>query len=119
MPQHTYSTSQSYRHSTLPSASASTAGGPSSMSTAKTRQYAQLQSQLAQLNANLANTEEIMQMTAHQAKDMRFLGGYVGALFMGSAKVLGEEGAKGGGRETGAGAGRGGEGGVRGSLVFD
>lgn len=31
-------------------------------------------------------------MTAVQAEDMRFLGGYVGALFMGSAKVLGEEG---------------------------
>jgi hypothetical protein len=30
-------------------------------------------------------------MTAVQAQDMRFLGGYVGALFMGSAKVLGEE----------------------------
>lgn len=26
---------------------------------------------------------------------MRFLGGYVGALFMGSAKVLGEEGVRG------------------------
>lgn len=31
-------------------------------------------------------------MTAVQAEDMRFLGGYVGALFMGSAKVLGEDG---------------------------
>jgi hypothetical protein len=34
-------------------------------------------------------------MTAVQAGDMRFLGGYMGALFMGSAKVLGEEGVKG------------------------
>lgn len=34
-------------------------------------------------------------MTAVQAGDMRFLGGYVGALFMGSAKVIGEEGVKG------------------------
>lgn len=33
-----------------------------------------------------------MRMTAVQAEDMRFLGGYVGALFMGGAKVLGEEG---------------------------
>lgn len=33
-------------------------------------------------------------MTAVQAEDMRFLGGYVGAMFMGSAKVLGEEGVK-------------------------
>ena len=32
-----------------------------------------------------------MRLTAMQAKDMRFLGGYVGALFMGSARVLGEE----------------------------
>lgn len=31
-------------------------------------------------------------MTAVQAEDMRFLGGYVGGLFMGAAKVLGEEG---------------------------
>jgi hypothetical protein len=30
-------------------------------------------------------------MTAVQAQDMRFLGGYVGAMFMGSARVLGEE----------------------------
>jgi hypothetical protein len=30
-------------------------------------------------------------MTAVQAGDMRFLGGYVGALFMGSARVLGAE----------------------------
>jgi hypothetical protein len=33
-------------------------------------------------------------MTAVQAGDMRFLGGYIGALFMGSAKVLGEEGVR-------------------------
>lgn len=26
---------------------------------------------------------------------MRFLGGYIGAMFMGSAKILGEEGVKG------------------------
>lgn len=65
------------------------------MSTAKTRQYAHLHSQLAQLNANLADTENLLRMTAVQAGDMRFLGGYVGALFMGSAKTLGEEGVKG------------------------
>ncbi|KAL4936734.1 DASH complex subunit Hsk3 like-domain-containing protein [Aspergillus oleicola] len=85
-----------YRPSILPPSTSTTyAGNASSMSSTKTRQYAQLQSQLAQLNVNLSNTEEIVQMTAHQAKDMRFLGGYVGALFMGSAKVLGEEGVKG------------------------
>lgn len=60
-------------------------------STNKTRQYAHLHAQLAQLNAHLADTENLVRMTAVQAQDMRFLGGYVGALFMGSAKVLGEE----------------------------
>lgn len=65
------------------------------MSAAKTRQYAHLHSQLAQLNANLADTENLLRMTAVQAGDMRFLGGYIGAMFMGSAKILGEEGVKG------------------------
>lgn len=65
------------------------------MSAAKTRQYAHLHAQLAQLNANLADTENLLRMTAVQAGDMRFLGGYVGALFMGSAKILGEDGVKG------------------------
>lgn len=62
------------------------------MSTSKARQYAHLHSQLAQLNAHLADTENLVRMTAVQAGDMRFLGGYVGGLFMGAAKVLGEEG---------------------------
>ena len=57
----------------------------------KARQYAHLHAQLAQLNAHLADTENLVRMTAVQAQDMRFLGGYMGALFMGSAKVLGEE----------------------------
>lgn len=65
------------------------------MSAAKTRQYAHLHSQLAQLNANLADTENLLRMTAVQAGDMRFLGGYIGGMFMGSAKILGEEGVKG------------------------
>lgn len=30
-------------------------------------------------------------MTSVQATDMRFLGGYVGALFMASSRVLGED----------------------------
>lgn len=64
------------------------------MSATKTRQYAHLHSQLAQLNAHLADTDNLIRMTAVQAEDMRFLGGYVGGLFMGSAKVLGEEGVK-------------------------
>ncbi|KAJ5733089.1 hypothetical protein N7533_013536 [Penicillium manginii] len=74
---------------------ANSGSGSTSMSTAKQRQYAHLHSQLAQLNANLADTENLLRMTAVQAGDMRFLGGYVGALFMGSAKVIGEEGVKG------------------------
>ncbi|KAL2007459.1 hypothetical protein VTN00DRAFT_8897 [Thermoascus crustaceus] len=80
---------------TAPSSSSgapATATAPSSMSTAKARQYAHLHSQLAQLNAHLADTENLLRMTAVQAGDMRFLGGYVGGLFMGAAKVLGEEG---------------------------
>ncbi|KAL2845013.1 DASH complex subunit Hsk3 like-domain-containing protein [Aspergillus pseudoustus] len=94
-PSHRYSHSQSFpRHSIVPSSTASSVG-PSSMSAAKTRQYAHLHSQLAQLNAHLADTENLLRMTAVQAQDIRFLGGYVGALFMGSAKVLGEEGVKG------------------------
>lgn len=76
------------------------------MSAAKTRQYANLQTQLAQLNANLADTENLLRMTAVQAEDMRFLGGYVGALFMGSAKVLGEEGVKGASDEQEKGKGK-------------
>ncbi|OAP61363.1 hypothetical protein AYL99_03566 [Fonsecaea erecta] len=70
-------------------------------STNKTRQYAHLHAQLAQLNAHLADTENLLRMTAVQAQDMRFLGGYVGALFMGSAKVLGEESVQGASRGGG------------------
>ncbi|RAL11030.1 DASH complex subunit HSK3 family protein [Aspergillus homomorphus CBS 101889] len=81
------------RHSILPpSASMGYGGSTTSMSMAKTRQYANLHAQLAQLNSHLRDTENLVRMTAVQAEDMRFLGGYVGALFMGSAKVLGEEG---------------------------
>ena len=64
------------------------------MSAAKSRQYTHLQSQLAQLNANLSDTQNLLRMTSVQAGDIRFLGGYVGAMFMGSAKILGEEGVK-------------------------
>jgi hypothetical protein len=66
-------------------------GAPSLNPSNKTRQYAHLHAQLAQLNAHLADTENLVRMTAVQAQDMRFLGGYVGAMFMGSARVLGEE----------------------------
>ncbi|ODM21038.1 hypothetical protein SI65_04091 [Aspergillus cristatus] len=94
MPSHYHNPSQSsFRPSILPtSTSASASTSASSTSTTKSRQYTHLHSQLAQLNAHLADTENLLRMTAVQAEDMRFLGGYVGGLFMGSAKVLGEEG---------------------------
>ncbi|KAL4883881.1 DASH complex subunit Hsk3 like-domain-containing protein [Aspergillus karnatakaensis] len=108
-PSHHYSTSQSYSNPSLSRPSSSLAHNhnnhpayssqsqsqsSTSMSATKTRQYAHLHSQLAQLNAHLADTENLLRMTAVQAEDMRFLGGYVGGLFMGAAKVLGEEGVK-------------------------
>ncbi|PWY83472.1 hypothetical protein BO70DRAFT_352315 [Aspergillus heteromorphus CBS 117.55] len=121
--QHQPSTSHAYhpRHSVLPASSSSTGtgmgmgmGSASAMSNTKARQYANLHAQLDQLNANLHDTENLLRMTAVQAEDMRFLGGYVGALFMGSAKVLGEEGVKGNAdRGVGVGVGIWGGGGVR------
>lgn len=74
------------------------------MSMNKQRQYTHLHAQLAQLNAHLADTENLLRMTSLQAQDMRFLGGYVGALFVGAGRVLGEESVR--GRE-GAGGGNG------------
>ena len=86
---------------TFPSSSTTTT--TSSLSSNKTRQYAHLHAQLAQLNAHLADTENLVRMTAVQAGDIRFLGGYVGALFMGAARVLGEEKEKGDGEGSGVG----------------
>ncbi|CAG8009979.1 unnamed protein product [Penicillium olsonii] len=93
LPGNTYNTTAT--HTFNPPATPSYQASTPSMSAAKTRQYAHLHAQLAQLNANLADTQNLLRMTAVQAGDMRFLGGYVGALFMGSAKVLGEDGVKG------------------------
>ncbi|EEP81126.1 predicted protein [Uncinocarpus reesii 1704] len=76
--------------STATSASAISA---SSMSAAKSRQYAHC-TPAAQLNAHLADMENLMRMTSAQAGDMRFLGGYVGGLFMGAAQ--GARGGRGG-----------------------
>ncbi|CRG88892.1 hypothetical protein PISL3812_05927 [Talaromyces islandicus] len=88
------------RSSMLPAATTtSTSSAAAAMSATKSRQYAHLHSQLAQLNAHLADTENLVRMTAVQAGDMRFLGGYIGGLFMGAAKVLGEEGVKGAGKQ--------------------
>ncbi|KAK3363509.1 DASH complex subunit Hsk3 like-domain-containing protein [Lasiosphaeria hispida] len=51
----------------------------------------QLHSQLAQLSANLADTENLLRMTSVQAECMRGLGSWHGGLFMAASKVLGEE----------------------------
>ncbi|KAL2122092.1 hypothetical protein VTJ04DRAFT_2547 [Mycothermus thermophilus] len=64
---------------------------PSSGSAVKARQLAQLHSQLAQLSANLADTENLLRMTSVQAEAMRGLGSWHAGLFMASSKVLGEE----------------------------
>ncbi|ROW16537.1 hypothetical protein VPNG_02850 [Cytospora leucostoma] len=57
----------------------------------KQRQLAQLHSQLAQLSANLSDTENLLRMTSVQAECMRGLGSWHGGLFMAASKVLGEE----------------------------
>ncbi|KAI5867584.1 hypothetical protein GGS23DRAFT_592889 [Durotheca rogersii] len=46
---------------------------------------------LAQLSANLADTENLLRMTSVQAEAMRGLGSWHGGLFMAASKVLGEE----------------------------
>ncbi|KAJ4132951.1 hypothetical protein NW754_015763 [Fusarium falciforme] len=60
----------------------------------KSRQLAQLNSQLAQLSANLSDTENLLRMTSVQAEAMRGLGSWHGGLFMAASKVLGEESVK-------------------------
>ncbi|KAI1362622.1 DASH complex subunit Hsk3 like-domain-containing protein [Xylaria arbuscula] len=60
----------------------------------KARQLTHLHSQLAQLSANLADTENLLRMTSVQADAMRGLGSWHGAMFMAASKVLGEESAK-------------------------
>jgi hypothetical protein len=82
-------------HSASSTSASSNHSSGSSVNTSKNRQYAHLHAQLAQLNAHLADTENLVRMTSVQAQDMRFLGGYVGSLFMGSARVLGEESVRG------------------------
>ncbi|KAM5346882.1 hypothetical protein ACJ41O_009887 [Fusarium nematophilum] len=63
-------------------------------SAVKSRQLAQLNSQLAQLSANLSDTENLLRMTSVQAEAMRGLGSWHGGLFMAASKVLGEESVK-------------------------
>ncbi|MCJ1363709.1 hypothetical protein MMC16_002818 [Acarospora aff. strigata] len=75
----------------------------------KPRQLSHLHSQLAQLQAHMADLENLLRMTAVQAEHVRALGGYCGGLFMAASKVLGEEtvGGGGGGEGGGSGSGRG------------
>ncbi|EQB48757.1 hypothetical protein CGLO_11984 [Colletotrichum gloeosporioides Cg-14] len=72
-------------HATRPSISASSGGA------VKSRQLTHLHSQLAQLSANLADTENLVRMTSVQAESMRGLGAWHGGMFMAASKVLGEE----------------------------
>lgn len=64
----------------------------------KSRQLSHLHSQLAQLSANLSDTENLLRMTSVQAEAMRGLGSWHGALFMAASRVLGEESVKEGGK---------------------
>ncbi|OLN96512.1 High osmolarity sensitivity protein 3 [Colletotrichum chlorophyti] len=72
-------------HTTRPSMSSSSGNAT------KTRQLTHLHSQLAQLSANLADTENLVRMTSVQAESMRGLGAWHGGMFMAASKVLGEE----------------------------
>ncbi|KAH7304921.1 DASH complex subunit Hsk3 like-domain-containing protein [Stachybotrys elegans] len=84
-------------------------------SVVKSRQLAHLHSQLAQLSANLSDTENLLRMTSVQAEAMRGLGSWHGGLFlllvleseglrdfddrfMAASKVLGEDSVKESGR---------------------
>lgn len=64
---------------------AAAAGVPQSSTTAsiyqqaRSRQYTHLHAQLAQLNAHLADTENLLHMTAVQAEYVRGLGAWWGA----------------------------------------
>ncbi|KJZ75797.1 hypothetical protein HIM_04954 [Hirsutella minnesotensis 3608] len=60
----------------------------------KARQLTHLNSQLAQLSANLADTENLLRMTSVQAESLRGLGSWHAGLFMAASKVLGEESVK-------------------------
>ncbi|KAI0835406.1 DASH complex subunit Hsk3 like-domain-containing protein [Hypoxylon sp. FL0890] len=66
----------------------------SSNGAVKARQLTHLHSQLAQLSANLADTENLLRMTSVQAEAMRGLGSWHGGMFMAASKVLGEESVK-------------------------
>ncbi|KAG6993990.1 hypothetical protein G7Y79_00048g083860 [Physcia stellaris] len=63
----------------------------SQISANRNRQYTHLHAQLAQLNAHMADTENLVRMTAVQADYVRGLGGWWGGAFMAASKILGEE----------------------------
>ena len=62
------------------SAATGSYGAHSTSSVNRARQHAHLHAQLATLNARLADTENLLRMTAVQAEYIRGLGGYMGAL---------------------------------------
>lgn len=92
---HTTSNNNPIRQSIYPpTVSTSTSSSSSTLQTKsllRARQYTHLQSQLAQLNAHLADTENLLAMTAVQAEYVRGVGGWWGGVYMASSKVLGEE----------------------------
>ncbi|KAF2860783.1 hypothetical protein K470DRAFT_216524 [Piedraia hortae CBS 480.64] len=77
--------------SAFPSGASGSASVTMTSHVSKARQLSHLQAQLAQLTANMSDLENLVRMTSVQAESMRALGGYVGALFMASSKVLGED----------------------------
>ncbi|KAK4696956.1 hypothetical protein P7C71_g1058, partial [Lecanoromycetidae sp. Uapishka_2] len=79
------------------STSTSTSASASASTINRNRQYTHLHAQLAQLNAHVADMENLVGMTAVQAEYMRGLGGWWGGAFMAASKVLGEETANGAG----------------------
>ncbi|KAK9450493.1 DASH complex subunit Hsk3 like-domain-containing protein [Limtongia smithiae] len=57
----------------------------------KPRQMSHLHSQLAQLQANLADLESLLRVTAVQAEYIKRLGGLQGSLFMAAGRVFERE----------------------------
>lgn len=65
-------------HSSSSSSSSSSTAASTVHSQARARQYTHLQAQLAQLNAHLADMENLLHMTAVQAEYIKGLGGWWG-----------------------------------------
>ena len=70
---------QANNNNKMASNTGTTAAG-SMAATNRQRQYAHLNAQLAQLNAHLADMENLLRMTAVQAEYVRGLGGWMGGL---------------------------------------